>query len=106
MKKLISVLLILTMLLSLCACGATPEEKLIGQWRRVSENRNIFASYLEFFDNGTYNGGNFTITGNRIRFQKNWGEILVFDYELKGDKLTLYEGGSIYAVYERYIPKN
>ncbi len=106
MKKIISMLLVLTMVLLLCACGATPEEKLVGRWKRVSENSNIFASYLEFFDNGTYNEGNFTITGNRIRFQETWGETLIFDYELKGDQLTLYQGGSVYAVYERYVPKN
>ena len=109
MKKLVSLFLIVIICISLSAC-ATPEEKLVGRWERVSENRNVFASYLEFFSDGTYTSssanhqGSFSISGNRIMFQGILVASKTFTYEIKGNKLTLYtdyEGNNVYAVYEK-----
>ena len=88
MKKWIVLLLVLTMVLLLFSCGATPQEKLIGRWTLVSENRNVFTKYLEFYNDGTYASyhpnynGDFSITNDRIKFDGILVSPLTYSYEI------------------------
>lgn len=99
----------LTCLLAGCG-GKAPEvsveEQLYGQWERV-DGRADFSS-VEFFDDGTYTSdspnlqGNFSVTGNRIKFAGYLVSDVVETFEVEGDELHfLYDDGEVRCTFVR-----
>ena len=59
MKKAFSILLVLVMALSLCACGAKMEEAVVGEWT--------------FSESKTYNGRDYTATTTLVIYKGGTG---------------------------------
>lgn len=107
MKKQFGIwMMIIVMACLLMGCGEgkneeiLSEEKLYGQWE-WTEGRTEFSS-LEFFDDGTYTSsspnlkGNFSITGNRIKFEGYLVNDVVETFEVVDDELHfLYDSGEV-----------
>lgn len=98
------VVFIVVLLFNGCGDGkkeeTTSEENLYGQWEKT-EGRAEFSS-VEFFDDGTYTTespnlkGDFSITGNRIKFEGYLVEDVVETFEVKDNELHfLYDDGQI-----------
>ena len=86
MKKALSVLILLTTLLSLCACSrSTPS--IVGNWESTSSLLGVECNELPittiFYDG---------ITGEEYHKKDDALSKYQFDYELNGDVLTIYVG--------------
>lgn len=95
MKKTITKFAIITVLvLSLCACGASTDKRIIGTWHMDTETSRYGFYELEFFDDGTFwydldngKGGHWSlVNGNQLK--------LVFDEEWRYDPI-LYTVDSV-----------
>lgn len=81
-------------ILLLAACGSSASEKLT----QNSWNWNNSA-VLEFFDDGTYSwggwgSGNYSVTEDRLKLDRQYHGTYMYTFEIDGDKLTLYQDDS------------
>ncbi len=91
-------LLIAALCFTLAGCGAqSPEEQILGEWRSADGE----VSWI-FYENGNMVGGEdgdmesagWAMDENTLSIQAMY-ETVVFEYEMDGDVLTLYESGEL-----------
>jgi uncharacterized lipoprotein YehR (DUF1307 family) len=85
MKKILSLLLALIMVFSLCACGTSPEKTLIGKWK-CTDGPESFS--LEFKSNGT---GLFYMDKESANIKWRFIEEKTFENNETKDTITLYQ---------------
>lgn len=73
-QKLVNRLLLILLTLALSACGAKPQDQILGKWQEVSGDRGV----MEFFQDGTFIGG-----AKKQNVQGKW--IILNDGRLKLD---------------------
>lgn len=93
MEKLVSVLLVVCSMLLLVACGAKPEDKLVGTWQADYDEEITFYEDGTYTKNGEYGTGKWSILSNgEIKFVDFYGTTYTSPYELDGNALTLTDG--------------
>jgi len=103
-KAALAMLLLAGLVLAIAGCGA--EAKLVGKW--VPESGEYapsdFFDNFEFSKNGTGEGEGYTITW---KVEKKhlvitvWGDVVTYDFEISGGKLTLTDEDGKKAVYKK-----
>ena len=93
MKKLVSVLLVACSMLLLVACGAKPEDKLLGTWSDIYGNEIVFYEDGTYTKHGEYGTGKWSIlSSGEIKFIDFYGTTYTSSYELDGNTLILTDG--------------
>lgn len=93
MKKLVSVLLVACSMLLLVACGAKPEDKLLGTWSDIHGNEIVFYEDGTYTKHGEYGTGKWSIlSSGEIKFIDFYGTTYTSSYELDGNTLILTDG--------------
>lgn len=93
MKKLVSVLLVACSMLLLVACGAKPEDKLLGTWSDIYGNEIVFYEDGTYTKHREYGTGKWSIlSSGEIKFIDFYGTTYTSSYELDGNTLILTDG--------------
>ena len=93
---LTTLIVTISTILLLSACGGNDSSKIVGQWEREN-TENVFAPFdeLEFFSDNTYSSddvnynGNYSIDGSRIKFSGILVEPITCSFDISGKTLTL-----------------
>ncbi len=102
MRKILGLVCVLSLLLSLAACGAKPSEELVGTWRTSGGGSSII-----FYEDGAFKlsnlggstvRGSWDISGSELTLDVD-GEEITYDYSVRGDALTLTSDNDIAVFY-------
>jgi len=108
MKKILVLLLVLTMVLAFAACGGggDPETDIIGRWECQDDSQPhqwmcvlVFDANGRFIDNDG-DEGYFDIDGSSLTLDFDDWDPLTVSFRLRGDRLTL-TGDDIRVILER-----
>ena len=88
MKKTLCILAAILMVISLVSCNSVSKEDLVGTWSGAwTYNGNVIAEGITFYSDGNYD---MVMLKNDSVYKVQNG-----DYEIKGDKVLVYNGDSI-----------
>lgn len=104
--KMIYLVIALVFMFSFAGCGKTDQEKIVGTWEVVKvdgeeteiDNSITFSeegSVVLISDSRTEQMG-YEVADGKIIFNLDYGYLYVYDYELKGNRLTIFDFG-LYA---------